>query len=258
MPNDYSNQEPLRVAGFGSCMIGGYPHDSCHGFFNVACAHVAEDLSRLVESKIFSFGGFPAPRAEKYLAAKAISHAPNYIVIQFASFDAPCPVRRGRLYFSGTSSVKVGGSARLQESDDRNSRKQAGPSSWLKWELASILGFLQKLEPTTPLSAYIPVMERMIDSCIAADVTPIVLTPFVYGSRYSMRNGVTYANALRELVTERPDAVLVDCIEALRTYPKRAVLQHDGLHLSQEGHAIVGLAVAQRITSHNRQLAQRR
>jgi lysophospholipase L1-like esterase len=93
-------------------------------------------------------------------------------------------------------------------------------------------------------------MERMIDSCIAADVTPIVLTPFVYGSRYSARNGVTYANALRELIAEKPGAVLVDCIEVLRAYPKRAVLQHDGFHLSQNGHAAVGLAIAQRITSH--------
>src|SRR5262249_52874982 len=98
--------------------------------------------------------------------------------------------------------------------------------------------------------AYLLVMERMIDSCVAADVTPIVLTPFVYGSRYSMRNGVAYANALRELLTNKPGAVLVDCIGVLGAHPKRAVLQHDGFHLSQNGHAAVGLAIARRITSH--------
>jgi hypothetical protein len=81
----------------------------------------------------------------------------------------------------------------------------------------------ERLEPITPLSAYIPVMERMIDSCIVANVTPIVLTPFVYGSRYAMRNGVTYANALRELITRKPEAVLVDCIETLEEYSKRVV-----------------------------------
>jgi hypothetical protein len=93
-------------------------------------------------------------------------------------------------------------------------------------------------------------MERMIDSCIAADITPVVLTPFVYGSRYSMRSGRSYANALRELIANRRGAILVDCIELLRPYPKRAILQHDGFHLSRNGHAIVGLAIAQRITSH--------
>jgi len=94
------------------------------------------------------------------------------------------------------------------------------------------------------------VMDRMISACIAADMSPIVLTPFVYGSLYSMRNGVTYANALRELITNKPGAVLVDCIEVLRAYPKGAVLQHDGFHLSQNGHAVVGLAIAQQIISH--------
>jgi lysophospholipase L1-like esterase len=90
----------------------------------------------------------------------------------------------------------------------------------------------------------------MIDSCVMAGVTPIVLTPFVYGSRYSMRSGVRYADALRELIANKRGAILVDCVELLRAYPKRAILQHDGFHLSQNGHAIVGLAIAERITSH--------
>jgi lysophospholipase L1-like esterase len=93
-------------------------------------------------------------------------------------------------------------------------------------------------------------MERMIDACISADVTPIALTPFVYGSRYSMRSGVTYASALRELISNKPGAVVVDCIEVLRPYPKRTILPHDGFHLSQKGHAAVGLAIAEQITSH--------
>jgi hypothetical protein len=222
MPNERSNHPPLRVAGFGACMISGYPHDSCAGFFNVACAHVEEDLCCSVESKIFSFGGFPAPRAEKYLADKVIGCAPNYIIIQLAALDALCPVRQGRLYFRGLSGAKGGSSARLRETDDRSCRKEAGLSSWMRWELASILGYLQKLEPTTSLSAYMPVMERMIDSCMAADVTPVVLTPFVYGSGYSMRSGVTYADALRELITKKPGAVLVDCIQSTRFYSMMA------------------------------------
>jgi hypothetical protein len=258
MPDDRSNHPPLRVSGFGACMISGYPHDSGAGFFNVACAHVEEDLSCSVESKIFSFGGFPAPRAEKYLAEKVIGYTPNYIIIQLAALDALCPVRQGRLYFGGISGKKVGSPARLREADDRNCRKEASPSSWMRWKLASIAGYLQRLEPTTSLSAYMPVMERMIDACMAADVTPIVLTPFIYGSRYSMRSGVTYANALRELIAKKPGAVLVDCIEALRVHPKHAILQHDGFHLSQKGHAVVGLAVAEQITSHFRLLQRRR
>jgi len=69
-----------------------------------------------------------------------------------------------------------------------------------------------------------------------------------------MRSGRSYANALRELIANRRGAILVDCIELLRPYPKRAILQHDGFHLSQKGHAIVGLAIAQQMAAHLQRL----
>jgi hypothetical protein len=236
-------------------MISGYPHKS-GGFFNIACTRLAEDLACSVESKVFSLGGFPAPRAEKYLKPRVFGYAPDYIIIQFAALDALCPVRRSSSSARGALGADVSSPARPEKSYAANYHsKLATPWSWLRWELASLWGYLQRLEPTTPLSVYLPAMERMIDSCIAADVTPVVLTPFVYGSRYSMRNGVTYANGLRELIaSKRSGAVLVDCIELLRAYPRRAVLQHDGFHLSQNGHVIIGLATAQRIISRVRRL----
>jgi len=249
MPDARPSRAPLRVAGFGACMMRGYPHKS-GGFFEIACARVAHDLARSVDSKIFSFGGFPAPRAEKYLEPKVIGYAPNYIIMQFASLDALCPVRRSSLSVR-VASDSVGSPSSLRKTYNRNNEsKPATPWSWLRWEVATLLGYIRKLEPITPLSAYLPVMERMIDSCIAADVTPIVLTPFVYGSRYSMKKGMTYAKALRELIANKRGAVLIDCIEVLRAYPKRVVLQHDGFHLSQNGHAAVGFAIAQGIISH--------
>jgi hypothetical protein len=255
MPDDHPDHAPLKIAGFGACMITGYPHKS-GSFFTIACNQVAEDLACPVESKIFSFGGFPAPRAGKYLEPKVRSYAPNYVIIQFASLDALCPVRRSSLSISsssvrGVSGAGLGSPASVRNTDNTGHQgKPATPWAGLRWELASLWGYLRRLEPTTPLSAYLPAMERMIDSCIAANATPIVLTPFVYGSRYSMASGVTYANALRELIANKRGAALVDCIEVLRTYPKRAVLQYDGFHLSKKGHEVVGLAVAQRITSH--------
>jgi len=253
MLDDRPNHAPLKVAGFGACMISGYPHKS-GGFFDIACTHLGDDLSRPVESKIFSFGGFPAPRAERYLESKIVGYAPNYAIIQFGSLDALCPVRPGNSSVRSNSSARGTSGAGLGSPAHVGSRscqdKPATPWSWLRWELASLWGHLWRIEPTTPLSAYLPAMERMIDSCIAAGITPIVLTPFVYGSRYSMRNGLTYADALRKLVTNKRGAVVVDCIEVLRGYPKRAILQRDGFHLSQNGHAVVGLAIAQRITSH--------
>jgi lysophospholipase L1-like esterase len=226
-------------------MISGYPHKS-GGFFNIACTHIAEGLACPVESEIFSFGGFPATRAEKYLEPRVVGYAPNYVIIQFGSLDALCPVRRRSLSVRGASGAREGG---------RNYQGRPATSwSLFRWEFLSLWGYFRRLEPTTPLAAYLRVMERMIDSCIAAGITPIVLTPFIYGSRYSMRNGVRYANALRQLVANKRGALLVDCIEVLRAYSKRAVLQHDGFHLSQKGHAIVGLAIAQQMAAHLQRL----
>ena len=105
MSDNGPNHAPLRVAGFGACMISGYPHKS-GGFFNIACTHIAEGLACPVESEIFSFGGFPATRAEKYLEPRVIGYAPNYVIIQFGSLDALCPVRRRSLSVRGASGAR--------------------------------------------------------------------------------------------------------------------------------------------------------
>src|SRR5580692_9240847 len=70
-PSDVS---PLRIAGFGACLITGYPHQGA-GMFEVACGLVERRLSRPVQSEIVSLGGFPAPRAEKYLKKKVFRSA---------------------------------------------------------------------------------------------------------------------------------------------------------------------------------------
>jgi hypothetical protein len=71
-----------------------------------------------------------------------------------------------------------------------------------------------------------------------------VLTPFVYGSLYSMRSGVRYTNALRTLVAQKTGAILVNAMAALRLKSRREILQHDGLHLSKVGHVLVASIIA--------------
>jgi lysophospholipase L1-like esterase len=45
------------------------------------------------------------------------------------------------------------------------------------------------------------------------------------------------------------DMIFIDCIRALAGLAKPLVLQHDGFHLSQEGHRVVGQAIAQSIVA---------
>src|SRR6202000_3575795 len=95
---------------------------------------------------------------------------------------------------------------------------------------------------------YVAVMERIVMLCISEGATPVVLSPFVFGSRYSTRSAVAFTDALRDLA-KLHNFILVDCISALRALAKRSALQRDGIHLSQLGHRVVGEAIAASIVS---------
>jgi hypothetical protein len=235
----------LRIAGFGACMITGYPHKGS-GLFEVACKLVQKRLARPVLSIVVSLGGFPAPRAEKYLKKKVFGFNPKYIVIQLGATDAQCPIRaNGRptsdLRSDGNPKQRVTLMAALYHGEP------ATALSPLRWQLASVIGHLRKIEPITPLSSYIAAIERMVDNCRSVGIKPVVLSPFVYGSRYTMRKAISYVDSLQELASRTPDVILVDCVSLLANFPKCMILQHDGFHLSQVGHDLVGEAVGQAI-----------
>ena len=235
-------------------MITGYPHEGA-GMFEIACELVEKRLSRPVQSTIVSLGGFPAPRAEKYLK-KVFDFNPQYIVIQFGATDAQCPIRARSRPNNRCSELSNDGnsesSAALRTKrttsyfDYRDQPTTA--LSHLRWQLSALIGHLRKIEPVTPLSSYIASIERMVVECLSAGIKPVVLSPFVYGSRYTMRNAISYTNALHERL-RAGDGILVDCVAALAKFPKSSILQHDGFHLSRAGHDLIGEAIAQAIVT---------
>jgi lysophospholipase L1-like esterase len=98
----------------------------------------------------------------------------------------------------------------------------------LRWEIVSAIGYLRKIDPITPLPQYLAVMRRMTEACVAAGAIPVLVSPFVYASRYTMRKAIAYSSALRDLAEAQ--AVIFD-----------------GFHLSPLGHQLVGHAIAQSI-----------
>ena len=228
------NRPKIRITGLGACMIGGYPHDT-GSFYDLACEDIAARCDVEVQRHVHSLGGFPAPRAAKYLAKKVLPEKPDYVVIQLASLDALCPVRKGPSSsargssFDGPSAVQV---------------KSASLTSRMRWLVASVLGVVLHLEPTTPLPQLLEVMDFMIQQCLDQRATPVIIGPFVYGSMYSMRNGLRYADALRTLAAKRAGAIFVDATPSLRRFSKTRTLQADGFHLSKLGHALVAEQVA--------------
>jgi len=255
-PNDVPS---LRIAGFGACMITGYPQES-GGFFEVACRSIEKNLMRPVQSRLVSLGGFPAPRAERHLGKKVFEFKPHYVVLQFGATDAQCPIRARNSSTKYISKFDVDRASAVSQSRSssvlrflRWEMDQGQPYSVvspLRWKIASIMGFIRKIEPITPLPAYVAAIEHMVNDCIAAKITPVVLSPFVFGSTYTMRNAILYTKALHELHQRVQGMLLIDCIQVLAAFPKSTILLNDGFHLSGEAHSQIGEAIGQAIVAH--------
>ena len=236
MLNRIYNRPTIRISGIGACMISGYPHQNGSSFYDLACDHIAVRCDVDVLRSAHSFGGFPAPRAAKYLTRKVLPEKPDYVVIQLASLDALCPVRQ--VLHSSTN---------ISSSTASPVAVQMRPTSWksrTRWLVASAIGIVLRLQPTTPLPQLLQAMDTMIGQCLEAGATPVIVGPFVYGSLHSMRSAIRYTKALRTLVAGRRGAIFVDATPALRRFRKTQTLQADGFHLSRLGHAVVAQQVA--------------
>jgi lysophospholipase L1-like esterase len=239
----------LNIVGFGACMISGYPHE--RGMVAIACELIEKELASPVTSLVVSLGGFPAPRAQKYLSNKVLDCKPDYVVFQFGSTDAQCPIRKRNR--PGAHVAGVDRPRALQPiRDDSYHRKPTTAFSLMRWELISLLGFIGRLAPITPLASHIATIEQMMLQCRSAGAVPVVLSPFVYGSRYTMRNAIRYAKALRDLHDTIPDSISIDCIDLLTNVSRSRILMHDGFHLSEYGHQLIGQAIANSIIGHVR------
>jgi hypothetical protein len=87
----------------------------------------------------------------------------------------------------------------------------------------------------------------MVEDCLSAGSTPVVLSPFGYGSRYSNRNAISYSKALHERYASASGVIFVDCIRLLANFPKRLIFLHDGIHVSRTAHNLIGCAVGEAI-----------
>jgi lysophospholipase L1-like esterase len=226
-------------------MISGYPHDA-DGMLEVACASIEQQVSRPVLSKVVSLGGFSGPRAEKYLNRKVLDFNPHFVVIQFASTDAQRPVRKGNRPGSSMHAAGTTGSLATPNRDALYHRREATAFSSLRWAIASLIGRVRKLQPITPLPIHLAAIQQMAKECRAAGAMPVVLSPFRYGSRYTQNNAIAYTRALQDLA-KAEGFIFIDCMQELSSRTKRNVLQHDGFHLSQLGHRLIGHAIANAI-----------
>lgn len=228
------NYEVFRIAGFGACMLKGYPLQVGCSFFHQAVACVQETTRARIETCICSLEGFPVNRAKKHLRPKVLSMNPDVVVVQFGSMDASVPVRRRM----GASGNIVGGA-----------RSPSGISETrmldrMKWAYRGVIADVLRLKPVTDRDTYLHTMQRIMRTVTASGARLVVLSPFVLGSGRSDRHAREYARALAAACADVPGVHYVDAYDALDKEPRHEVLLSDGLHLSARGHAIVAGGLA--------------
>ena len=207
-------------------MIGGFPHRAQDSFFH----HATEALRREGPAELtlsqYTFGGFPVTRVPKHLKPRCLDQQPHIVVLQFASSDLIVPLHRPTHDPRTTPHRQV--SPQPPKFTDR-----------CKWRLQSLLGDLRQLTPVTPLETYLQTMEHLTRTLLDHKVTPVVLSPFVFGGGRSDRLARAASQRLATLVTRQTGALYVDAYSALDAQPRHQMLLKDGTHLSLAGHHVV-------------------
>ena len=232
-----------RIRGFGACMIGGFPHRPEESFFNYAVEKLRKETTHNLIPSQFVLEGFPITRAKKYLESKCLATNPDIVVAQFAASDLIVSIRswyNRRLNSTvKSSSFRVGPRIMSANPPTRFDR--------LRWLFQGAVGDVMRMAPVTPPEIFVESMTQFTRALLEHQVVPVILSPFVFGGLRSDRIARDCANRLRQAVVTMPKAVFVDAYAALDRHPRSLMLLADGMHLSLEGHKVVGEALFLRL-----------
>lgn len=214
-------------------MLGGYPHRPEDSFFQLALEHLREESTCQITSSSYTLGGFPITRVPAHLTPRCLNAKPSIVVIQFASSDLIVPLRRKRtIQMSGSHSAPRKVSSEPPRLMNR-----------LIWQVQGLVGDGLQLKPITPPPVYLETMGQITRTFLDHGVTPVVLSPFVFGGRRSNRFAHECSLGLQESLGNSPQTVFVDAYAALARHPRHRTLLSDGTHLSLLGHRIVASAL---------------
>jgi len=217
----------IKIRGFGACMIGGFPHRQEDSFLHLAVERLRAETPHPIVDSLFTMGGFPVTRVPKHFAARCLAAQPHIVVLQFGSTDLVVPLRRHHHHGSQTP-IHGQVSPQLPDAFDR-----------LKWAFRSVVGAALGLPSVTPPATYVATMTQLARTLAEHGVTPVVLSPFVFGSRHSDRIARDCVERLRQELAAVPAAVFVDVYAALDREPRRRMLLRDGSHLSLAAQRVV-------------------
>lgn len=224
-----SRSAELRIAGFGSWMMGQNPYGP--GILQVAANLIEKRVPVRTRPTILSIG-FPLEELKKGVPDDILKLDTDYLVLQSASVGAAAgenECRRQPL-----------ANARLRS----KLRLLTGLWAPIRSELLSLVEFLEGVDPLIPMINHLSAVMQIASACKSKGARAVVLSPFF--SQHSTRRLTAYQSALRDLAKVQ-DIILVDRLDALTLNYKHSGMQNDDcLSKSQQ---IIGQLLAASIVS---------
>lgn len=220
-------------------MINGYPFDPGSSFFAQYLKRLGDAIQLPIESQVFSFGGFPVERASRFLHRVA-KYEPQMVVLQFGSTDLTISLKNHLLpkmfrrvpLSSGSSS----NSGKCRPHGAYRSTPMSRFQERIKFQLCRTLNVKPEFGDT---QTFMLSIDRICSSLRASSIEPVVLAPFPHGDRTSNLWARKFSNALDDYTRSR-QILFVDAHAELGKVPKETLLLSDKLHLSEQGHRILG------------------
>jgi len=249
--NDANNLKTIKIAGFGACMMGGYPFSSDASFYHHAIYALSRDLPSLkIEERNCTINGCSLIQSFTYLEDVFYSNKPDILIVQFGGVDASISIRTklsfGLFRKRGTS--KLFNLLKLEQ--------RLGGWHILKWKILGIISTLLCLKPFTPIELYLETFLKVVNECKSRGIAVIAVTPFRMGNSRSDHFAKLFSEAIEKASQEQSFHCL-NSWKTLSTSPIEKILLIDGFHLTLYAHEILGKALNQKVKSLASQLKDR-
>ena len=161
-------------------MVGGFPHRPEDSFFHHAIERLRVETSHQLIPSLFTMGGFPITRVPKHLEPRCLAAKPHLVVLQFGASDLIVPLQRNRHHHSSSGSSSSSAQRKV-------SAQPPGLFHLAKWQLHGLIGDALRLKPVTGQEIYLATQIELVTTLLKHQVTPVVMSPFVFGGRRSNR-----------------------------------------------------------------------
>lgn len=223
---------PVRIVGYGGCLITGYPMPEEAGFMRIAVAGAQVETGTEIELKLFGRHACPATQAAEHLEEEVLVRRPDIVVLQFGQSDAKVAVTRlwnetfgRRMHTSGPPRVIF----------EKPMTRRRRVSLFLR----ACGGLIVGAKPFTSRTDYRRSIAEVVEAVVAPGAYTIVITPFVFENFLADAWARCYSSDLESDFAGRTDVSVINGWNLLAEYPRAKMLLHDGLHLSRAAHEVL-------------------